>query len=167
MVSRTRAPEAVLTCPTQLSPLLQAKNALPRLRRRARRCAFAEPVEGGESTVLCQNLARKWNMVRPPLPPSLSTLAAEPCWDKKGCSRRRPRAAAAALRQVVVNPILERDEAHCDVVWNTAVVISNSGRRAAQGCQQITASALTHKQPRLRAPSLTPPLRVRHACIAA
>ncbi|XP_024422963.2 beta-ureidopropionase isoform X3 [Desmodus rotundus] len=28
---------------------------------------------------------------------------------------------------VIVSPILERDEAHGDVLWNTAVVISNSG----------------------------------------
>ena len=28
---------------------------------------------------------------------------------------------------VIVNPILERDEAHGDVFWNTAVIISNRG----------------------------------------
>ncbi len=28
---------------------------------------------------------------------------------------------------VIVSPILERDEAHGDVLWNTAVVISNRG----------------------------------------
>ncbi len=29
---------------------------------------------------------------------------------------------------VIVSPILERDENHGDTIWNTAVVISNSGR---------------------------------------
>lgn len=29
---------------------------------------------------------------------------------------------------VVVSPILERDGEHGDVLWNTAVVISNSGK---------------------------------------
>jgi beta-ureidopropionase len=28
---------------------------------------------------------------------------------------------------VIVSPILERDEAHGDVFWNTAVIISNRG----------------------------------------
>lgn len=28
---------------------------------------------------------------------------------------------------VIINPILERDEAHGDVLWNTAVIISNHG----------------------------------------
>lgn len=34
---------------------------------------------------------------------------------------------AAAALQVIVSPILERDAAHGDVVWNTAVVIGNHG----------------------------------------
>jgi beta-ureidopropionase len=29
---------------------------------------------------------------------------------------------------VIVSPILERDEEHGDIIWNTAVVISNSGK---------------------------------------
>lgn len=29
---------------------------------------------------------------------------------------------------VIVSPILERDENHGDTIWNTAVVISNTGR---------------------------------------
>lgn len=29
---------------------------------------------------------------------------------------------------VIVSPILERDENHGDTIWNTAVVISSSGR---------------------------------------
>jgi hypothetical protein len=53
-------------------------------------CAFAESAEAGESTVFCQRLAKKHNMV-------------------------------------IVSPILERDEAHGDVIWNTAVVIGNNG----------------------------------------
>ncbi len=28
---------------------------------------------------------------------------------------------------VIVSPILERDEAHGDILWNTAVIISNHG----------------------------------------
>lgn len=28
---------------------------------------------------------------------------------------------------VIVSPILERDEAHGDTIWNTAVVIGNNG----------------------------------------
>ena len=35
---------------------------------------------------------------------------------------------ATKYNMVVISPILERDEAHNDVLWNTAVVISNSGR---------------------------------------
>ncbi|XP_043852796.1 beta-ureidopropionase isoform X2 [Dromiciops gliroides] len=34
---------------------------------------------------------------------------------------------AKTHNMVIVSPILERDEAHGDVLWNTAVVISNSG----------------------------------------
>ncbi|XP_078494707.1 beta-ureidopropionase [Ciona intestinalis] len=51
---------------------------------------FAESAENGATTKLCQELARKHNMV-------------------------------------VVSPILERDETHGGVLWNTAVVISNTG----------------------------------------
>ena len=29
---------------------------------------------------------------------------------------------------VIVSPILERDEVHSSTLWNTAVVISNSGK---------------------------------------
>lgn len=29
---------------------------------------------------------------------------------------------------VIVSPILERDENHGDTIWNTAVVVSSSGR---------------------------------------
>lgn len=28
---------------------------------------------------------------------------------------------------VIISPILERDESHGDVLWNTAVVVSNTG----------------------------------------
>ncbi|PRW56067.1 beta-ureidopropionase [Chlorella sorokiniana] len=51
---------------------------------------FAESAEAGPSTRLCQELARKHNMV-------------------------------------IVSPILERDEAHGQTIWNTAVVIGNNG----------------------------------------
>ncbi|XP_042875074.1 beta-ureidopropionase-like [Penaeus japonicus] len=53
-------------------------------------CEFAENPENGPTTQLCQELARKFNMV-------------------------------------IVSPILERDEIHGDTLWNTAVVISNTG----------------------------------------
>ncbi len=53
-------------------------------------CEFAECAETGESTQLCQRLAKRWGMV-------------------------------------IVSPILERDEAHGDVIWNTAVVVGNNG----------------------------------------
>ena len=36
-------------------------------------------------------------------------------------------ALAEQHNMVIVSPILERDETHGDTVWNTAVVISNSG----------------------------------------
>lgn len=29
---------------------------------------------------------------------------------------------------VIISPILERDEVHNDTIWNTAVVVSNSGK---------------------------------------
>ncbi|XP_061417944.1 beta-ureidopropionase [Lethenteron reissneri] len=51
---------------------------------------FAESAEDGPTTLFCQELARRYNVV-------------------------------------VVSPILERDEVHGDTIWNTAVVISNSG----------------------------------------
>uniref|UniRef100_S4RSE2 Ureidopropionase, beta n=1 Tax=Petromyzon marinus TaxID=7757 RepID=S4RSE2_PETMA len=51
---------------------------------------FAESAEDGPTTLFCQELARRYNVV-------------------------------------VVSPILERDEVHRDTIWNTAVVISNSG----------------------------------------
>lgn len=53
-------------------------------------CEFAENPDNGPTTQLCQELARKFNMV-------------------------------------IVSPILERDEIHGDTLWNTAVVISNTG----------------------------------------
>lgn len=34
---------------------------------------------------------------------------------------------AKKFNMVIVSPILERDEVHGDTLWNTAVVISNSG----------------------------------------
>jgi beta-ureidopropionase len=34
---------------------------------------------------------------------------------------------AAKYNMVIVSPILERDEAHGNVIWNTAVVVSNTG----------------------------------------
>ena len=33
---------------------------------------------------------------------------------------------AAKYRMVIISPILERDEAHGDVLWNTAVIIGIS-----------------------------------------
>lgn len=54
-------------------------------------CEFAESAENGPTTQLCQQMAKKYNMV-------------------------------------IVSPILERDEIHGDVLWNTAVIISNSGK---------------------------------------
>jgi len=35
---------------------------------------------------------------------------------------------ASKYNMVIISPILERDEAHGDVIWNTAVVIDNHGR---------------------------------------
>ena len=35
---------------------------------------------------------------------------------------------AKKYNMVIVCPILERDDAHSDIVWNSAVVISNSGK---------------------------------------
>lgn len=29
---------------------------------------------------------------------------------------------------VIITPILERDELHSDVIWNTAIVVSESGQ---------------------------------------
>ncbi|KAL5017130.1 hypothetical protein ScPMuIL_006719 [Solemya velum] len=34
---------------------------------------------------------------------------------------------AVKYNMVIVSPILERDEDHCEILWNTSVVISNSG----------------------------------------
>ncbi|KAK8743028.1 hypothetical protein OTU49_001495 [Cherax quadricarinatus] len=53
-------------------------------------CEFAECAVSGPTTQLCQELARKYNMV-------------------------------------IVSSILERDHTHGDTLWNTAVVISNTG----------------------------------------
>ena len=53
-------------------------------------CELAEPVIGGPSVVLCQQIAARYGMV-------------------------------------VICPILERDVAHGDVLWNTAVVIEENG----------------------------------------
>lgn len=38
------------------------------------------------------------------------------------------RAYAKKYDMVIVSPILERDETHGDNIWNTAVVISNTGK---------------------------------------
>ncbi|KAJ8890191.1 hypothetical protein PR048_009698 [Dryococelus australis] len=35
---------------------------------------------------------------------------------------------AARCNMVIISPILERDESHGEVLWNTAVVVSNSGK---------------------------------------
>lgn len=45
------------------------------------------------------------------------------------CLRLSPasHACPATRWQVIVNPILERDEAHGDTIWNTAVVVGNNG----------------------------------------
>jgi len=54
-------------------------------------CEFAESAENGPTTIHCQQLAKKYQMV-------------------------------------IVSPILERDENHGDIIWNTAVVIGQDGR---------------------------------------
>ncbi|XP_014664061.1 PREDICTED: beta-ureidopropionase-like [Priapulus caudatus] len=54
-------------------------------------CEFAEDALIGPTTKLCQEWAKKYNMV-------------------------------------IISPILERDEVHGDTMWNTAVIISNSGQ---------------------------------------
>lgn len=36
--------------------------------------------------------------------------------------------AAKKYNMVIVSPILERDESHSGTLWNTAVVVSNSGK---------------------------------------
>ena len=50
---------------------------------------------------------------------------AEPAED--GPTTARLRRLAARWRMVVISPILERDAAHGDTVWNTAVVIGHAG----------------------------------------
>lgn len=50
---------------------------------------------------------------------------AEPA--ETGPSTRMLQALAAKWRMVIVSPILERDEAHGDTIWNTAVVIGHTG----------------------------------------
>ena len=35
---------------------------------------------------------------------------------------------AARYGMVIVSPILERDEIHGDIIWNTAVIISHTGQ---------------------------------------
>lgn len=52
---------------------------------------------------------------------------AEPVSGPDAVSTQLCQAAAAKHGFVVVSPILERDEAHSDTVWNTAVVISHTG----------------------------------------
>ncbi|EFN58757.1 hypothetical protein CHLNCDRAFT_34065 [Chlorella variabilis] len=44
-----------------------------------------------------------------------------------GPSTRLCRELARKHGMVIVNPILERDEAHGDTIWNTAVVVGNNG----------------------------------------
>ncbi|RWS07197.1 hypothetical protein B4U79_05525 [Dinothrombium tinctorium] len=41
---------------------------------------------------------------------------------------RKPRELAKRYNMVIVSPILERDEIHGDVFWNTAVIVSNTGK---------------------------------------
>lgn len=50
---------------------------------------------------------------------------AEPA--ETGPSTRMLQQLAAKWRMVIVSPILERDEAHGDTIWNTAVVIGHTG----------------------------------------
>jgi beta-ureidopropionase len=64
-------------------------------------CEFAESAESGPSTKFLQQYAKKYNMV-------IGT--------RQNCKHSRP-----------VSPILERDEAHGDTIWNTAVIIGNNG----------------------------------------
>ena len=52
---------------------------------------------------------------------------AEPVAGPDAVSTQLVQAAAARHGFVVVSPILERDEAHSDTVWNTAVVVSHTG----------------------------------------
>jgi beta-ureidopropionase len=47
--------------------------------------------------------------------------------DGRGASVAVCQALAARWGMVIVCPILERDDAHSDTVWNTAVVISHTG----------------------------------------
>ncbi|GAB0093166.1 beta-ureidopropionase [Sergentomyia squamirostris] len=45
-----------------------------------------------------------------------------------GCSTKFLKNLARQHNMVIISPILERDEDHGDILWNTAVVISNSGQ---------------------------------------
>ncbi|PAA86849.1 hypothetical protein BOX15_Mlig034572g3 [Macrostomum lignano] len=45
-----------------------------------------------------------------------------------GPTTQAMRQLAGRYNMVIVSPILERDESHGDTVWNTAVVISNTGK---------------------------------------
>eukprot|EP01096_Ripella_sp_DP13-Kostka_P001380 TRINITY_DN11617_c0_g1_i1.p1 TRINITY_DN11617_c0_g1~~TRINITY_DN11617_c0_g1_i1.p1 ORF type:complete len:416 (-),score=147.19 TRINITY_DN11617_c0_g1_i1:65-1231(-) len=44
-----------------------------------------------------------------------------------GMSTRFLKELAKRYNMVIISPILERDHAHCETVWNTAVVIGNNG----------------------------------------
>lgn len=114
---------------------------------------FAESAEAGPSTRLCQELARKHNMVG----------WAHPCGDEMEkraalCVRRGWRCTVGQLTdrspspgpfvstdcaclQVIVSPILERDEAHGETIWNTAVVRCSRGRWVGRGCLPTVLSA--------------------------
>uniref|UniRef100_A0A8C5P741 Beta-ureidopropionase n=1 Tax=Leptobrachium leishanense TaxID=445787 RepID=A0A8C5P741_9ANUR len=46
---------------------------------------------------------------------------------ENGITTRFCQELAKRYNMVIISPILERDEAHGDVLWNTAVVIANSG----------------------------------------
>jgi beta-ureidopropionase len=105
-------------------------------------CEFAECAETGATTRLLQALAVQHNMVclyhlrGDALPTALFVERGRYC-SVLGTScelytAHYPSILKGALcawggDQVIISPILERDSAHSDVLWNTAVVIGNQG----------------------------------------
>lgn len=70
-------------------------------------CDFAESAETGQTTKFCQQVIRSTTGPFSNWPPLLQL--------------------ASTYNMVIISPILERDENHGGTLWNTAVVISNTG----------------------------------------
>ena len=89
-------------------------------------CEFAESAEHGPTTKLCEEVNSVNVCIFSGILCNHLCKKSQKQYDLHFYNLRNFQ-LARKYDMVIISPILERDEKHGDVLWNTAVVISNSG----------------------------------------